>query len=306
MSDSNNSVVLLDGSMGQELVNRSGKKPTSLWATQVLLDQPALVKELHEDYLKAGAKVLTTNTYSCTPERLVYGGVEDRFEELQRLAVAAAREARENLGMVDEVTIAGCLPPLVGSYLPDQSPDYQTSYDTYRRVVEIQQEGVDCFICETVSSIADARAVTAAATESGKPVWLALSVSDDNPECIRSGEPLHEAQAAVSELGVTRQLLNCSRPESIDAVFQAFASRTDSSGAYANGFSSVKDLQPGGTVEALEARKDLDPEAYAKFSMKWVAEGARFVGGCCEVGPQHISYLSLALRDAGYSISKGL
>ena len=306
MSDNNKTVVLLDGSMGQELVNRSGKKPTSLWATQALIDNPPLVRGLHEDYLKAGARVLTVNTYSCTPERLAYAEIEDQFETLQRVALDVACEARENLGLVSDVSIAGCLPPLVGSYKPENSPDYQTSLDTYRKVVEIQQDRVDCFLCETISSITDARAVVTAASESGKPVWAALSVSDDNPQCIRSGESLADAQAALSEMGVARQLLNCSRPESIDAVFKAFAGRSNFSGAYANGFSSIKELQPGGTVENLQARDDLDSKAYAEFAMKWVAEGAQLVGGCCEVGPQHISYLSQALLDAGYTISKGI
>lgn len=306
MSENNKTVVLLDGSMGQELVNRSGKPPTNLWASQALIDDPPLVQGLHEDYLKAGARVLTVNTYSCTPERLAVAGVEDQFEYLQRTALDVAIAARENLGLQSDVSIAGCLPPLVGSYLPDRSPDYQTSFDTYRKVVEIQQDRVDCFLCETVSSIADAKAVASAASQSGKPVWVALSVSDDNPQCIRSGEPLVDAQAVLKELGVARQLLNCSRPESIDSVFSDFAQRASLCGAYANGFSSVKDLLPGKTVEVLEAREDLDAEAYAKFAMKWVEEGAQLVGGCCEVGPQHISYLSQALQNAGYTISKGV
>ncbi len=306
MSENNPTVVLLDGSMGQELVNRSGKSPTNLWATQSLIDDPPLVRSLHEDYLKAGATVITVNTYSCTPERLAVAGIENQFESLQSTALDVANEARENLGLAADVAVAGCLPPLVGSYRPDRSPDYQTSFDTYSKVVEIQQGRVDCFLCETVSSITDARAVVSAANQSGKPVWVGLSVSDDNPECLRSGEPLLEAQATLSELGVARQLLNCSRPESIDAVFETFAKRAALSGAYANGFSSVAELLPGKTVEVLQARKDLDPPAYAEFAMKWVREGAQLVGGCCEVGPQHIGFLSEALIKAGYTMSKGV
>ena len=65
-------------------------------------------------------------------------------------------------------------------------------------------------------------------------------------------------------------------------------------GAYANGFVNIADTfdRVGATVDMLEARKDLGPEAYAGFAQKWVDTGATIIGGCCEVGPAHIAHLA--------------
>ena len=73
--------------------------------------------------------------------------------------------------------------------------------------------------------------------------------------------------------------------------------------AYANGFTSIETLKPGGTVASLEARHDLGPEQYAAFAMNWVRNGARVVGGCCEVGPAHIAELARQLAQAGLEIT---
>ena len=71
-------------------------------------------------------------------------------------------------------------------------------------------------------------------------------------------------------------------------------------GAYANAFTAVDRLKHGSSVDVLAARDDLGPEAYADFAMGWVAGGATIVGGCCEVGPEHIAVLRDRLRRAGH------
>lgn len=108
--------------------------------------------------------------------------------------------------------------------------------------------------------------------------------------------------AAVLAEGVDARLLNCSRPEAVSAAWPAFSTPPGVTGAYANGFTSVENLEPGGTVAGLEARRDLGPDAYAGFALRWVEQGATIVGGCCEVGPAHIRHLAARLRSAGYSI----
>jgi len=75
-------------------------------------------------------------------------------------------------------------------------------------------------------------------------------------------------------------------------------------GAYANGFTAISEgfLQEAPTVDALSARHDLSPAAYADFAMGWIAQGARIVGGCCEVGPDHIRELARRIKEAGHEI----
>lgn len=300
-------VVLLDGGMGQELVARSQQPPSPLWSAQVLLEEPELVAAAHRAFLEAGATVITLNAYSATPERLARAGREDLFEPLQARAVELARRARDAVlagrgQAATPIAIAGCLPPLVASYRPDLSPAPDQALAAYRRIVAAQADGVDLFLAETLASIAEVVAAATAARESGKPVWVALTLDDDAAGVLRSGEPVADALVALANVGVDARLLNCSRPETIDAAWDAFAAPPGTCGAYANGFTSVTALVPGGTVDSLEARRDLTPAAHAEVALSWVARGARIVGGCCEVGPEHIRVLAAGLRAAGHTV----
>jgi len=302
MNSPTKTVMLIDGGMGQELLKRSGAKPSPLWSAQILLDHPDIVRDLHVDFIRAGARAITLNSYSATPERLARDADESYFPRLQKIAIDLALQARELAG-IDNVSIAGCLPPLVASYRPDQAPKPDVMLDTYRRIVEAQQAHVDLFICETMASIAEATAAFSAANEAGLPVWVALTVADDESALLRNGDKLADAVAHLDALGAHAILLNCSKPEAINAAWQALSSGQSPIGAYANGFTSIDALKPGGTVSSLQARQDLGPDTYADYALQWVEQGARIVGGCCEVGPEHIAAINKRLHDANYDVS---
>jgi S-methylmethionine-dependent homocysteine/selenocysteine methylase len=294
-----NHITLLDGGMGQELLRRSSRQTTPLWSVDVMLNEPMLVRDLHYDFIQSGSRVITLNTYSATPQRLARENVLDQLEHIHRSAMDAALNAIELSGRND-VVIAGCLPPLVASYRPDVALSFNDSLSAYRRLVELQSPASDLFLCETMASISEARAACTAAVESGKPVWVALTVSDFHAGQLRSGESLDDALQALAPLGAEAVLLNCSHPEAINACWPQMRNFTQKHGqkigAYANGFVSVGPLQPGGTVEQLEVRQDLSPQQYAEYAMAWARDGASMIGGCCEIGPLHIRALHDLLR----------
>ena len=93
-------------------------------------------------------------------------------------------------------------------------------------------------------------------------------------------------------------------PSALAAAMAAFAKGDLPCGAYANGFTQItKDfLKSKPTVDALSARRDLGPDAYAHFALGWIEQGATIVGGCCEVGPAHIARLAQAIVDAGHEV----
>ncbi|PBC00290.1 homocysteine S-methyltransferase family protein [Mesorhizobium sp. WSM3862] len=294
------SVILTDGGMGQELVRRSQSEPTPLWSARVLIDEPELVRDLHAEFIRAGARVITINTYSATPERLAREGAEELFKPLQKRGIELARQARDEAG---EAAIAGCLSPLFGSYAPALTISFEETLGIYRRIVAEQAEGVDLFLCETMASADEARAAVTAACESGKPVWISWTLADHGTPRLRSGESIAAAASALGDLPVVARLLNCCRPEAIAAALPELLALGGPVGAYANGFTSVEALKHGGTVDVLHARHDLDPHAYADQAMGWVEAGASIVGGCCEVGPAHIAALRDRLIQAGHHIS---
>ena len=123
---------------------------------------------------------------------------------------------------------------------------------------------------------------------------------------LRSGETLADARAALQSCTPQALLLNCSLPEAVDAAWPHMCALDLPIGAYANGFTSVMPMEYGTSVDALQARQDLDPQAYSKFAMQWVESGAAIVGGCCEITPAHISHLAGALRAAGYQITSDI
>jgi S-methylmethionine-dependent homocysteine/selenocysteine methylase len=294
------SIVLTDGGMGQELLRRAKTPPTPLWSGRVLLEEPELVRDLHAEFIRAGARVITINAYAATPERLEREGEPAMFAPLQRRAIDLALAARDDVGHGD-VLIAGCLPPLFGSYQPALRIPYEETLAIYRRIVAEQAERVDLMLCETMASAEEGLAAATAASESGLPVWVSWTLADEGLPRLRSGETLAQASGALAGIPLAARLVNCSRPETVDAALPELVALGGAVGAYANAFPAVEDLELGGSVDVLGVRDDLGPETYAAFALGWVAGGATIVGGCCEVGPAHIAVLRDRLAEAGFA-----
>jgi S-methylmethionine-dependent homocysteine/selenocysteine methylase len=276
--------------MGQELVARAGKA-TSLWSVQALLDNPEMVRAVHDEYFAAGAQIATTNTYSALPDRLTHHDLEHRLDELIQIACRQAVEARDANG---SGLVAGSLGPQGFSYQPDKSPPAEQAAETYHQVCKTQNDYVDLFICETRSSMDPARGGLMGASGFGKPVWVALSVDDKDGTKLRSGENLVDVLPLLSEFKPQAIMLNCSVPEAVSKAIPLLVGNGVDVGAYANGFVSINNAfdSVGATVDILEVRKDLGPEEYADFAQGWVDDGATIIGGCCEVGPAHIALLA--------------
>jgi S-methylmethionine-dependent homocysteine/selenocysteine methylase len=286
-------ITILDGGLGQEIVTRTGNA-TALWSVQALLDCPDTVRQIHADFFTAGAEIATANTYCVLPDRLIPHGLEKRLEELTEIACLQANSARDAHG---SGRIAGSLGPLGFSYQPDQCPPADSAAEVYYRVCKAQSDFVDFFLAETMASVEQVKGVLMGTSGFDKPVWVAVTVDDTRGSRLRSGEALTELFPLLSEYDVQALLINCSKPEAVSEGVSILADQpiTYAYGAYANGFTGIhKDFnQIGSTVDLLESRTDLDPGSYANFAAKWIADGAKIVGGCCEVGPAHISELRL-------------
>lgn len=294
-------VILLDGSIGQELVRRSADRATPLWSTQVMLDHPDMVGDVHRDYFNVGATIATANTYAVHRSRLVRVGLEDQMPVLVNTALDQARTARDAHG---SGRVAGALGPLLASYRPDLKPDIEDAAKKFAELVAIMDDKVDLFLIETVSSVQEALGALRGTAGTAKPVWLALSVEDDDGTRLRSGEPVDDMRQVIDAYKPDAVLINCTRPEAVAAALDIIKTFGLPFGAYANGFTKISDgfKADAPTVDALEQRTDLGPAAYSGFAMGWIAQGATIVGGCCEVGPDHIAQLARDIRAAGHSI----
>ena len=289
-------VVLMDGGMGQELRRRGlTEGPPALWSANALLQSPETVLEVHRDYIRAGARIITTNTYSTKRPRLDDAGIGDRFEALNRLAGELACQARDEQG--EDVLIAGSLAPLYGSYRPDLVRPFAEIEPLYREQAELLAPYVDLFLCETMSSAAEARAAACGAASTGKPVWVAWTLDDRGQGRLRSGESVSEAAAALEGVPVSGFLANCCAPESITAAMPELAAlRPWPCGGYANGFARCRRAGDRPTGSRRWACGGISvPMPTSSTSRDWIAAGARLIGGCCEIGPEHIARLREAL-----------
>ena len=288
-------ITLLDGGLGQELIHRYGQPPTPLWSTHVMMKQPELVGDIHSDYFSAGAQVATTNTYAIHRDRLQRQDpeLESNFEALHIKACDIANQARDKNG---SGMVAGSLGPLGFSYRPDLSFPPEEAAELYAEITKIHEPYVDFHLIETVSSVEHAKGCLMGTSVSSKPVWLAMTVADDDGSKLRSGEAVEEIKALIDEFKPGALLINCSTPEAVSQAIPLLADIKIPFGAYANGFTFItSSFTESETVDNLEARNDLGPTDYAEFCDQWINHGATIIGGCCEVGPAHIAELKKRL-----------
>lgn len=293
-------ITLLDGGLGQELVHRSGDRPTPLWSTQVMIDHPGLVEEIHRDFYAAGATVIATNTYALHHDRLEKAGLTTPLPDLIACALSEAKAARATK---PGARILGSIGPLIASYRADLHPPIAQAAPLYTELAQALAPHVDVIGFETVPSLEAGRAAIAATQDIDTPVWLAFTLDDQDGTKLRSGEPLAEA-LVVAQTGADAIIANCSAPEVMADAMEIFATGPLPFGGYANGFTKIAEgfLTDAPTVDALTKRQDLGPEDYAKFASKWASQGATIIGGCCEISPAHIKAVHDALIAQGHDI----
>jgi S-methylmethionine-dependent homocysteine/selenocysteine methylase len=288
-------ITLLDGGLGQELLARSACRPTGLWSVQVQIDAPDLVQKVHRDFFLAGADVATTNSYAIHRDRLKRYGREEQFADLHRQACQLAVSARDEHG---QGLVAGSLGPIGGSYRPACSPPVEQAADLYAEIARLQEPYVDVILCEAMASVEQARGAMMGARAGSKPVWLAVTVDDGDGTRLRSGEPVVDVLPLLEEFKLEALLVNCSVPEAIDQAIPLLVDQSRTIGAYANGFVKINQefMTDDATVDVLQKRSNLGPTAYADFVEGWIRQGTTIVGGCCEVGPEHIRELARRLK----------
>lgn len=296
-------ILVLDGGMGRELLRRGAPFRQPEWSALALIEGPEHVSAVHDDFIRAGADLITVNSYALVPFHL---GAEVFEREGARLATLAGRLARQSADAADRrILVAGSLPPVLGSYRPDLFDAVEA-----RRVLDVLvpalRPSVDLWLAETQGSIAEARVSRAAAGEDGKPFWVSFTLEDrqgiraepargEEPR-LRSGETVTEAALAARDLGAASLLFNCALAELMEPAIRAARAAlgdhplAESVGAYANAFHSntepEDELQANSDISTLRA--DLDPADYSKIVRRWIEAGATRIGGCCGIGPDHI------------------
>ncbi|MFX4735102.1 homocysteine S-methyltransferase family protein [Acinetobacter baumannii] len=285
---------ILDGGLGRELARRGAPFRQPEWSALALIEAPETVKEVHLDFINAGAEVITTNNYAVVPFHIGQERFETDGVRLIKVAIEQAKNAVKESGK--NVKIAGCLPPLFGSYRADLFQPGQAK-NLAEPIINTLAPEVDFWLAETQSCLKEVETVHALLPQDGKDYWVSFTLQDEIKQeqaLLRSGENMQQVADFIKQSNAKAVLFNCCQPEVILQAINEIKGLIPESvqiGAYANAF-PPQDESATANDGLDEIRKDLDAPTYLAFAKQWQQAGASLVGGCCGIGPEHIAELS--------------
>jgi len=301
-------VVVLDGGLATELEARGHALDDKLWSARLLADDPDAIRDVHRDYLVAGADVIVAASYQATIEGFRRrGGSESDAVDRLLAAVGIARAARDAFWS-EPANRRGRLRPLVAAsvgpygaaradgseYTGDYDLDETGLVDFHRRRFGLMAaSGADLLACETIPSAAEARALARLlGARSETRAWMSFSCRDGVR--LADGSDFATLVAAVEPLpNVVAVGVNCTAPAYVGELLER-ARRVTAKPLVAYPSSGERwDATGRCWLPASE------PVALAERAAEWRAHGARLVGGCCRVGPREIAALRAALLAGG-------
>jgi homocysteine S-methyltransferase len=297
-------VIVLDGATGTELERRGAPMDRQAWCARATLTHGELLRQVHEDYIRAGADVITANTFATTRRMLAPAGLGDAVAEINTRAVQIAREARDRAAPDRPVAVAGSLstmqPIVPGTGRPD--PDFVAgaaeSRASYGELAELLAEaGVDLILMEMMCDVEQASLAVEAAVATGLPVWVGFSVgaAADGRVPMHRRDDLDFAEvieAVMRRGGSVAGIMHSYPRDTTTALAVLFEHWSGPVSAYPeSGYFKMPNWQ---FVDIMP------PGDFADLACRWVEDGVQIVGGCCGIGPEHIAAMTARLpRRAG-------
>ncbi len=284
-------VLVIDGGMGTELQRRGVPMDEVVWSGAAVLSHPDVVRTVHEDYIRAGADVIITNTFGSTRQMLGGAGLGAQVEQVHRRAVGLAQAAR--VATNSQVAIAGSLSPSPPGFDSQAYPSPEEELAVYRESAQLLADsGVDLIALEMLEDTVHAPLAMRAALETGLPVWLGVSCRRVDGRLVRFSQRAAEVSLAdILDLLVPLgpDLVSIMHTE-IDAVSEALVMvRQRWSGPVGVYPESGYFAQPNWNFVDV-----ISPDDLAREARGWINDGAQLVGGCCGTGPEHIKALRAA------------
>jgi S-methylmethionine-dependent homocysteine/selenocysteine methylase len=288
---------ILDGGMGQELLARGMKHHGTLWSANAILNENyhQLLEDTHRDFVKAGAEVIVTTTFTTRRKRLRENNVEDKFEYLNIKAGEIANNVKKEF---PNILIAGGLPPQELTYEPDERSEEEIT-KTFNEQAKLLNDYVDFFYFDVWSSIKEFKCGIEAIKEFKKPYLIGIHISEGTN--LPSGEKISDIKEIINDqlLGI---MLSCVSPENYEKNLQEMRELNVPFGFKLNGFMTTKPKDGytssyfkndgGNPNKFLGQRHDLTPDKIGEIAKKFKDNGATILGGCCETRPSHIEAMA--------------
>ncbi|OLT29953.1 homocysteine methyltransferase [Nocardiopsis sp. CNR-923] len=288
---------ILDGGLATEL-ERIGEPVDAPWWT----NKPLLVgarrerlRALHEEFVDAGAEVLTANTFRCN-RRTLRGLGFDPSSGMAWMVHAAVGTAQAAARRSPSVRTAASVGPVADCYRPEAVPSDEELRAEHRWLAtELARCGIELFLVETMNTVREARIAVEEAVAVGGVPWVGFVCGDGGR--LLSGEPVAEAAGAVREAGARLVAVNCTDLVRTETALAAL--RADDGGAI-GAYPNLEDRRAPRTAGGRGPHPSaLGPEDFAEVVAGWDAEfGLDLVGGCCGTTPDHVAALRRAVREA--------
>ncbi len=279
--------VLCDGAMGT-LLYAKGVFINRCY-DELNLSQPDLIREIHHDYLQAGAEVVETNTFGANPFRLARHSCADKLRDINLAGVRLAREAAKSF----DGYVAGSVGPLGIRIEPLGKTSLEEARAAFvEQISALAEAGVDLLILETFGYLEEIHQAILAAREVNDTIPVIAQVTiDEDGNCL-DGASAETFAARLTEWGADVVGCNCSvgPVAMLDAVERVRRATTLPISAQPN----------AGMPRSVEGRNIYlcSPEYMASYARKFVNAGVKFVGGCCGTTPEHVRSMKSALRLA--------
>src|SRR5262245_31282996 len=280
------SPVVLDGGLATELEQRGADLRDPLWSAKLLLEDPVLIRQVHEAYVAAGADIATTATYQLSFEGFAQRGLDhEQTVEVVRLSVRLARDAGPKF-------VAASVGPY-GAFLADGSEfrgDYGLSVrqllDWHRpRLEALADSGADLLACETLPCQAEAEALVRLLEDFPRTsAWFSFSCRDARR--VSHGETLAACAEVVNQCpNAVAFGVNCTAPQFVEGLLHSVA------GVSCKPLLAYPNL--GGLWDGVEhVWRGGEEWDWAAAASRWLAAGARLLGGCCRTTPAHLQQIA--------------
>ena len=303
-------VIILDGGTGTELERRGVPMDSKAWCGPATLNHLAVLETIHQDYIRAGADIITANTYASSPLMLDPAGFGDRFEEINRAAIETAHRAREASGQLD-VAVAGSLshmiPIVAGADRSDleRAPGQEEMAEALQRLAVLHRsEGCDLIMLEMLYHPERMAPVFEAALSTGLPVWAGFSVRRG-----ADGQVLSFTRERDIPFEHVVRILN-------DFEVAAAGIMHAPSNIVADALSILRSVHKGplmaypdsGYFKMPHWQFDaiIPPDDFRQYVDAWVASGVQIIGGCCGLSPEHIQAIAPSQACRGGNARWGL
>lgn len=291
--------IIIDGALGTQIQKNGYDVNDSLWSAKYLNENIGVIKEVHRQYLEAGADIIISSSYQASIEGFLQKGFsKEEAKKLIKLSISIAKDTRDEFWKINNENrikplVAASIGPY-GAYLADGSEysgDYKISDEKLRgfhkeRLELILEEKPDLLAIETIPILREVKLIIEVLKElEDIPTWVCFSSKDENStnadddinECMK----YLQNQDCIDAVGI-----NCTAPQYIPKLIENTKSEcTKPIVVYPNGGTKYN------PIKKVWEKGDISPSEYGKLAHLWFRKGARIIGGCCETGPKEIDQI---------------